>query len=169
MPPKRSSDFEPSPPERLPSSWSAPRHQYGMASFWPPKTSASKRPMIGACAREVASEELVTVPGRPVIDGNSALSEDQCEVELLVFVLGRLMDRADDRLAGGLGELGQELHQRRGVVGRQTAGRLVEEHDHRVGDQLHRDVDALALAAGKDLLFGASDLQVRDAFETELR
>jgi hypothetical protein len=36
------------------SSCSAPRHQYGMASCWPPNTPASSTPMIGAWSSMIA-------------------------------------------------------------------------------------------------------------------
>jgi hypothetical protein len=75
------------------------------------------------------------------------------------------MDRADDRLAGFLREIRKQLHQRARIVGRQSAGRLVEEHDDRIGHQLHRDVHAFALTAREDLLLRPSDLQVRDVLE----
>ena len=39
---------QPSPSERVARSCNAPRHQYGIASFCQPNTSASKMPMIGA-------------------------------------------------------------------------------------------------------------------------
>ena len=106
---------------------------------------------------------------RPEVGRDAAVAHDEREIELLELVLRRLVDRHDDRLAGLLGEIGEQLDQRRRVVGGETAGRLVEEQDDRIGDELERDVDALALPAGEHLLLGLADLEVRDALEAEMR
>ena len=114
------------------------------------------------------AEELVAVVGRTEEDGQAAGAEDQRLIELLELFLGGLVNRGDDGLAGLLGQIRQELHQRLRVVGGQAAGRLVQEHDDRIGHQLHGDVDALALTAGQDLALGLADLQVRDLLQAEL-
>ena len=90
------------------------------------------------------------------------------EVELLELVLRRLVDRHDDRLAGLLREVGEQVDERRRVVGGEAARRLVEEEDDRVGHELERDVDALALPAREHLLLGLADLEVLHPLEPEV-
>src|SRR5262249_3203698 len=68
------------------------------------------------------SEEAVGIgPRRPEEHGHAAVAHDEAVAELLELVLRRLMDRHDDRLAGGLGEIVKERNQRSRVVGGETA------------------------------------------------
>jgi hypothetical protein len=90
------------------------------------------------------------------------------EVELLVLFARGLVDRDDDRLALPLGQVGQKVDQRHGVVRGEARGGLVEKHQRGVGHQLQGDVHALALAAGEHLLLGLSDLEVLDRLEPEV-
>ena len=113
-------------------------------------------------------EESITVPGRAEEHGDAAVAHHQAVGELLELVLGGLVDGHDDRLARLLGEIGEQGDQRRGVVGGEAAGGLVEEEDDRIGDQLQGDVDALPLPAGEDLLLGAADLEVLHSLQAEV-
>ena len=62
----------------------------------------------------------------------------------------------------------EQVDERRRVVGGEAARRLVEEEDDRIGHELERDVDALALPAGEHLLLGLADLEVLHALEAEI-
>ena len=120
------------------------------------------------CRAQVAAEEAVGFDGGPVKHRDPALPEDQRQVELLVLVFGGLVNGADDGLAGRLREIAQQLNQRGGVVGGKPARGFVQKQDHRIGDQLHRDVHAFSLPARQDFPLRPADLEVRHALETEL-
>src|SRR5204862_4066098 len=64
-----------------------------------------------------------------------------------------LVDGDEDGLAG-VGEAAEDLHDHKGVLGGEAGGGLVEEEDVGVGEQLHREVDAFALAAADALALG---------------
>jgi hypothetical protein len=55
------------------------------------------------------------------------------------------------------------------IVGRETGRRLVEKEQDRIGDELHRDVHALALSAREHLLLRFADLEIANLLEAELR
>ena len=114
----------------------------------------------GARDRIDREERYAGVARRAEVRRDAAVAHDEAQVELLELVLRRLVDRHDDRLAGLLREVGEQVDERRRVVGGESAGRLVEEQDHRIGHELERDVHALALTAREDLLLGLADLQV---------
>ena len=96
------------------------------------------------------------------------MGQDEREVELLVLLARGLVDGDEDRLAVLLGQVREQVDECHRVVGRQAARRLVEEHQRRVGHQLERDVDALALPAREHLALGLADLQVLHRLQTEI-
>jgi hypothetical protein len=113
-------------------------------------------------------ERICGLTGRPEVRGDPAVPHHEAQVELFELVLRRLVDRHDDCLAGLLRELGKQVHERGRVVCGKTARGLVQKEDHRVGHELERDVHALSLASGENLLLGFANLQIPESLEPEI-
>ena len=62
----------------------------------------------------------------------------------------------------------QQANHLRRVVRRQAGRRLVEEQGARIAQQLHRDVDALALAAADHLALGRADQPIADVVDVQI-
>ena len=95
-----------------------------------------------ALAVEIA-EDLVVL----AVETQPAVLAEEGYPVALVEVLHRVRD--DDYRAAFAREFFQEVHHLEVEVGREPAGRLVEEDDLGVGEQLHRDGHALSLPAGE--------------------
>ncbi|HEY7424369.1 MAG TPA: hypothetical protein VH682_09095, partial [Gemmataceae bacterium] len=77
------------------------------------------------------------------------------------------MDRQQDNLAR-VCQVSQQIHYQNGILGRQARGRFVQKQEERVGQQFHRQVDALALPTADPLALGRADQDVGRVPQPEL-
>src|SRR5690606_20703505 len=113
-------------------------------------------------------EERVGLDRGSKIERDPAMAEYHGQVEFLVLLASRLVNRCDDRLSVVLGETREQIDEGGRVVGSQPARRFVEEEQHRIGDELHGDVHALALATTEDFGLGSANLKMCHGLEAEL-
>src|SRR5690606_18822444 len=103
-------------------------------------------------------EESIGLDGGSKVKRQATMAKNQCKIESFVFVSCWLMDGRDDGLAVIVRQRRQEFDERGCVVGGKAARWFIKKKEHRIGDQLHRDVYPFALSTAQDLVFRSADL-----------
>ena len=134
------------------------------------------RRAAGLAASEFGSEELFVLGFREVgqhlgrrseEDQLPSLVEEEGFLEHLEDLRGGLVDRHEDDLV--VGHAADDLDDVLGILGREAAGRLVEEVDVGRADHVQADVETLALAPAEHLPLGSPDDLLAALVEAQLR